>query len=180
MLTVKGLRAFTTLPADMRQWSKWLAEALTTSLQGTLDTSQITNEAVTFAKVQNVATDTLAGRATAGTGSLEQITCTAAGRALIDDASATAQRTTLGLGTAAVQNTGTSGANVPLLSTANTWTLAQTFSKAPVLPTYTVATVPSASPAGQLIYVSDETGGAVVAFSTGTDWRRVTDRAVVS
>jgi hypothetical protein len=48
------------------------------------------------------------------------------------------------------------------------------------LPSYTVATVPPASPAGMLIYVSDETGGAVPAFSDGSDWRRVTDRAVVS
>lgn len=48
--------------------------------------------------------------------------------------------------------------------------------------TYTVATVPSASTAGAgaMIYVSDETGGAVIAFSDGTDWRRMTDRAVVS
>jgi lysophospholipase L1-like esterase len=46
---------------------------------------------------------------------------------------------------------------------------------------YTVATLPSAAAgAGQMIYVSDETGGAVLAFSDGTDWRRVTDRAVVS
>lgn len=50
-----------------------------------------------------------------------------------------------------------------------------------VLASYTVATVPSAAtyPRG-LIYVSDEAGGAIVAFSTGTDWRRVTDRAVIS
>ena len=33
---------------------------------------------------------------------------------------------------------------------------------------------------GELIYVSDETGGSVIAFSDGTDWRRVTDRAIVS
>ena len=46
---------------------------------------------------------------------------------------------------------------------------------------YTVATVPSAgSFSAGLIYVSDETGGAVLAFSDGTDWRRVTDRAIVS
>ena len=44
---------------------------------------------------------------------------------------------------------------------------------------FTVATVPDATAAG-LIYVSDETGGAVLAFSDGTNWRRVTDRAVVS
>lgn len=32
----------------------------------------------------------------------------------------------------------------------------------------------------RLIYVTDETGGAVPAFSDGTNFRRVTDRAVVS
>lgn len=48
------------------------------------------------------------------------------------------------------------------------------------LKSFAVATLPSAGTAGGLIYVSDETGGAVVAFSDGTDWRRVTDRAVVS
>jgi len=46
---------------------------------------------------------------------------------------------------------------------------------------YTVAGLPSAAAgAGQLIYVSNETGGAVIAFSDGSNWRRVTDRAVVS
>lgn len=39
-------------------------------------------------------------------------------------------RTNLGLGTSATINTGTSGATIPLLSTANTWTLGQTFSAA--------------------------------------------------
>jgi hypothetical protein len=47
---------------------------------------------------------------------------------------------------------------------------------------YTVATVPSApaAGAGAVVFVSDETGGATLAFSNGTDWRRVTDLAVVS
>ena len=44
----------------------------------------------------------------------------------------------------------------------------------------TVASLPSAMQAGQVVYVSDETGGPVLAFSDGTNWRRVTDRAVVS
>lgn len=48
------------------------------------------------------------------------------------------------------------------------------------LKSYTVAGVPSASVAGGMIYVSNETGGAVPAFSDGTNWRRVTDRAVVA
>jgi hypothetical protein len=46
--------------------------------------------------------------------------------------------------------------------------------------TSTVGSLPSASPAGQMIYVSNESGGAVIAFSDGTNWRRVTDRAVAS
>lgn len=55
------------------------------------------------------------------------------------------------------------------------------FTNPPVLPTYTVATVPNvATFARGLIYVSNETGGATVAFSDGTNWRRVQDRAVVS
>jgi hypothetical protein len=44
----------------------------------------------------------------------------------------------------------------------------------------TVSGLPSASTAGQLLYVSNESGGAVIAFSDGTNWRRVTDRSVVS
>jgi len=44
------------------------------------------------------ATDVLVGRATAGAGPAEEIACTAAGRALLDDADAAAQRVTLGLG----------------------------------------------------------------------------------
>lgn len=41
-------------------------------------------------------------------------------------------RTALGLGTAATQNTGTSGATVPFLNGVNTWASAQTFTTAPV------------------------------------------------
>ncbi len=50
---------------------------------------------------------------------------TAAGHALVDDANAAAQRTTLGLGTAAEAIIGTSGATVPLNSTANTFSSIQ-------------------------------------------------------
>lgn len=46
---------------------------------------------------------------------------------------------------------------------------------------YLVAALPNATLwEGGLIYVSNETGGAVIAFSDGTNWRRVTDRVVVS
>lgn len=88
---------------------------------GVISTGKIANDAVTYAKIQNVTQDTILGRATASTGDVEEIACTAAGRAIIDDVSATAQRTTLGLGTSAVIDTGTSGTKIPLLDGANTW-----------------------------------------------------------
>ena len=51
-----------------------------------------------------------------------------------------------------------------------------------ILPTKTVAQLAnlSANPAAQFVYCSDESGGAVPAFSDGTNWRRVTDRQIVS
>lgn len=65
----------------------------------------IDNDVVTYAKMQDVsATDKLLGRSTAGAGDVEEIACTAAGRALLDDADNTAQRSTLGLGTLATQS----------------------------------------------------------------------------
>jgi hypothetical protein len=58
---------------------------------------------ITYPLIQNVsATDKVLGRSTAGAGVIEEIACTAAGRAILDDADAAAQRTTLGLGTSAV------------------------------------------------------------------------------
>lgn len=83
-------------------------------------TTTIPADTVTYAKIQNVsATDRMLGRASPGAGDIEELVVTAAGRALLDDASATDQRTTLGLGTAATQNTGTTGATVPLLNGTN-------------------------------------------------------------
>ena len=81
---------------------------ITVSGGGTVWT--IDPQAVTYAKIQNVtATDRILGRASAGAGTIEEIICTPAGRALLDDVDAAAQRTTLGLGS--VDNT--SDANKP-------------------------------------------------------------------
>ncbi len=82
---------------------------------GAVDTAELADAAVTYAKIQDTSgTDVLLGRSTAGAGTVEEITCTAAGRALLDDADAAAQRTTLGLGTLATAN--------------GTWTNGSTFS----------------------------------------------------
>jgi len=58
----------------------------------------IAADAVTYDMMQDTsATDKILGRETAGAGTIEEIACTAAGRAILDDANAAAQRTTLGL-----------------------------------------------------------------------------------
>ena len=67
-----------------------------TPTDGSVTTAKIANDAVTYAKLQNVsATDRLLGRSSAGAGDVEEITCTSFGRSLIDDADAAAARTTL-------------------------------------------------------------------------------------
>ena len=56
------------------------------------------------------------------------------------------------------------------------------------LPDYTVTTLPNPLGNGNgdtsnrygLIFVSNEAGGATIAFSDGINWRRVQDRAIVS
>lgn len=49
-----------------------------------------------------------------------------------------------------------------------------------VLPSFTVASLPSVNPAGQMLFVTDETGGSIPAFSDGVNWRRLSDRVIVS
>jgi hypothetical protein len=60
-------------------------------------------------------TDRLVGRQSAGGGLSEEIICTASGRAFIAALDAAAQRTILGLGTAATASVGASSGNIPVL-----------------------------------------------------------------
>lgn len=71
-------------------------------LTGTYPNPTIAANAVTFAKFQNIATARLLGRNTAGSGNVEEL-------------DASTGRSLLGLGTAALTNTGTSSGNVPVL-----------------------------------------------------------------
>ena len=59
--------------------------------------STVNGGTLTSLAIQVSATDRLLGRSTAGAGAAEEIACTAAGRALLDDATVADQRTTLGL-----------------------------------------------------------------------------------
>ena len=145
----------------------WTLPTLTVST-----TITVPNTSFTYAKLQNVsATDMLLGRSTAGAGAIEEIACTAAGRALLDDAAASNQRTTLGLGTSAVIDTGTSGTKVALLDGNNTHSGTNTFSgTAGVTARNTVKAYANFSASGGTVVYDSATQGFNVAtiVRTGT------------
>lgn len=60
-------------------------------------TADLVADTITAGYLHATATDVLFGRSSAGAGAGQEIACTAAGRALIDDADAAAQRVTLGV-----------------------------------------------------------------------------------
>jgi hypothetical protein len=141
----------------------------------TVGTTELTASGVTYAKIQNVsATDKVLGRSTAGAGVVEEIACTSAGRALIDDADAAAQRTTLGVGTAdsptfvSVTLTAPIKLPAPVTTTAANYTLASTdssviFNRAAGV----TATLPAASTnTGKVLFVKTIAAGAVTSASS--------------
>lgn len=84
---------------------------------------QVKDGGVTLPKLASIATDVVLGRSDPGTGIVQTIPCTAAGRALIGATGASAQRTALGLGTsdsptfAGLTATGTSNLSTVGVST---------------------------------------------------------------
>lgn len=128
----------------------------------TIATADVDADAITYEKMQNVsATDKVLGRSTAGAGDVEEIACTAAGRALIDDASAAAQRTTLALDAHArtqaspADPTGTSSAAGVMMGLAGSIT--------PVIGSKVVVMITGDVKAG-----ATQTAGMQIRYGTGT------------
>lgn len=124
---------------DLREFTRWCTQAV----EGAVADAQIDDNSITVGKLQQVATDTILGRDTAGTGNVEVLTATQA-------------RSAMGLGTAATQNTGTSGAKVPLLSGSNTHASVQA----------TLFAVGSATPVGSQAANADTSGATLGQLET--------------
>jgi hypothetical protein len=80
-----------------------------------------------------------------------------------------------------------SGKTVAMVNNSNNGVTVETDSRVnfngsvPILPSFAKASLPSAATFVRgMIYVTDDVGGATPAFSDGTNWRRVADRAVIA
>ena len=88
-------------------------------------------------------------------------------------------------GRAEIGLTGDDDLHLKVSANGTTWREALVLTAAtgtPRVPSVAKGSLPSAATAtaGAIVHVPDESGGAVLAFSDGANWRRVTDRAVVS
>lgn len=105
---------------------------------------------------------------------------TAAGLALLGDATASDQRTTLGLGTAAVKNTGTSGDAIPLLNTAVTFnaTSLTVYNTGAFVPALITEADANGATGGYVQFLKGRAGGpAQAADAIGTFLGRARDSA---
>lgn len=126
-------------PADNTKLGRFDVGGVTTGTTRvyTLPDADITvagiNLAQTWTATQTFANLTATGTVVIGDGSGDSVTIkgtvlSAFMAGVLDDADAAALRSSAGLGTSATVNTGTSGATIPLLDGANTWSAAQTYS----------------------------------------------------
>lgn len=136
--TPAGSESAAKIDDAIRQLKSFLATYLAVSHDdsgalkaGAATTGSIPNGSITYAKIQNVSSaDKILGRSSVGAGPVEEIACTAAGRAILDDADAAAQRATLGLGAMATKATvGTADIDALAVTTAKINALAVTASE---------------------------------------------------
>jgi hypothetical protein len=95
----------TTVLADGAVTAVKIASGTITSGQiasGSISTNQLANGAVTYGKIQATASGNVVLGRISGSGTVEEIACTAAGRTIIGAADAAAQRTALGIGNIAL------------------------------------------------------------------------------
>lgn len=59
-----GLRPFIAVPKDIREWTRWCRDQALSADDDTVATETIQDEAVTYAKIQNVTADRILGRLT--------------------------------------------------------------------------------------------------------------------
>ncbi len=59
-----GLRPFVAIPKDLREWTRWCRDQVLTADDDTVATATIQDEAVTYAKIQDVTADRILGRLT--------------------------------------------------------------------------------------------------------------------
>ena len=60
----QGLRPFVAIPKDLREWTRWCRDQVLSADDDTVATETIQDEAVTYAKIQDVAADRILGRLT--------------------------------------------------------------------------------------------------------------------
>lgn len=108
----------------VQQLLEQLGRAITIPITDVTGTNQALPAAATRAN-QTLIFDSV-GNVTVG--SISTVAVSVAMQPVVQAASLSAARTAMGLGSAATQNTGTSGANVPLLNGNNTWSGSNTFS----------------------------------------------------
>jgi hypothetical protein len=156
------------VPKDLREWSKFFSEAyVTAEATPSIADADIPATIARDSEVTSAISSAIAVHAAAAD---PHPTYTTA--AEVSSAIAAASIT---------ESQVTDGSILARVGSTETITGAWSYSLPPRLPSYTVATLPSAvTYARGLIYVSDEAGGATVAFSDGAAWRRLQDLAVVS
>lgn len=200
---VPGIRA---MPTSTRDLEQLLTSLQVTPDDNSTGTDSLENDAVTNSKLRNSGGLSVIGRSTNTTGDPADITASSADTFLVRrntalgfgplvdaDIPGTLARdteVTTAVATEATARDAAIAAHAGLADPHPVYPLAASteviggawqFSLPIVLPSCTVSGVPSASTfARGIIYVSDESGGPVLAFSDGTNWRRVTDRAVIS